>query len=68
MMSPQDFQANSNSSPTLLGSGFTAEEAARLQSLREAFRAEVEYLEGLEEKRIEFARWLIETGRLRESV
>jgi hypothetical protein len=68
-MSAQDFQANSNSSPTLLGSNFTSEEAARLQSLRENFHAHVEYLERVvDERRIEFVRWLIETGKLRESV
>jgi hypothetical protein len=66
-MSAQDFQ--SNSSPALLGSNFTSEEAARLQNLRENFHVHVEYLERLlDERRIEFVRWLIETGRLRESV
>lgn len=67
-MSAQDFQANNNSSPTLLGSNFTSEEAARLHSLRDNFQSEAADLEGLEEKRIEFVRWLIETGRLRESL
>jgi hypothetical protein len=67
-MSAQDFQPNTNGTPTMLGSNFTAEEAARLQSLRENFHAHAEYLERIvDERRIEFVRWLIETGRLRES-
>jgi hypothetical protein len=67
-MSAQDFQANNNSSPALLGSNFTSEEAARLHNLRRNFQSEAADLEGLEEKRIEFVRWLIDTGRLRESL
>lgn len=68
-MSSQDFQPNTNTSPTLLGGNFTSEEAARLRTLRENFHEHAEYLERvLDERRIEFVRWLIETGRLREAL
>lgn len=68
-MSTQEFQSNTNSSPTLLGSNFTAEEAARLQNLRENFHVHAEYLERIiDERRIEFVRWLIATGRISEAV
>ncbi len=67
-MSRQEFQGNTNISPTLLGSNFTSEEAARLHDLRDNFHSHVEYLERvLDERRIEFVRWLVETGRLNEA-
>lgn len=67
-MPGQDFQQNTNSSPVVLGNGFTSEEAARLQSLRETFHAQAEYLRELDERRLEFVRWLMETGRLSEQL
>jgi hypothetical protein len=68
-MSGQDFQPNPNGTPTMLGGNFTTEEAARLRALRENFHTHAEYQERiLDEQRIEFVRWLIETGRLRESL
>jgi hypothetical protein len=69
IMSPQEFQSNGNGSPTLLGGKFTAEEAARLRDLRDNFHEHAEYLERvLDERRLGFVRWLIETGRISESV
>jgi hypothetical protein len=68
-MSAPEFQANTNGIPTMLGSNFTAEEAARLQCLRENFHVHAEYLERIiDERRIEFVRWLIATGRISEAV
>jgi hypothetical protein len=68
-MSAQEFQPNTNSSPILLGNNFTPEEAARLRNLRENFHEHVEYLERLvDERRLGFVRWLIDTGRLNESI
>ena len=67
-MSAQDFQTNNNSSPAMLDGNFTTDEVARLEHLREHFHDHVEYLERLlDERRIEFVRWLIETGRLSET-
>jgi hypothetical protein len=66
-MSPQDVQPNTNPAPLALGGNFTAEEAERLHRLRENFHAQAEYLERLlDERRIEFVRWLLETGRIGE--
>lgn len=61
-------QSNTNGTPTMLGHNFTADEAARLHRLRATPPAETTvYLEvGLDECRVEFARWLISTGRLRD--
>lgn len=67
-MPGQDFQPNTNLSPAVLGNGFTSEEAARLQSLRETFHAQADYLRELDERRLEFARWLLETGKLSEQL
>jgi hypothetical protein len=67
-MSAQELQSNTNGTPTMLGQNFTADEAARLHRLRATRPAETTaYLEvGLDECRVEFARWLIKTGRLRD--
>jgi hypothetical protein len=67
-MPSQDYQQNSNTSPAVLGNGFTSEEAARLQSLRENFHAQADYLRALDERRLEFARWLFEAGKLSEQL
>lgn len=48
---------------------FTPETLAKLSALRERFRGHPEYLElALDERRLAFARWLVETGRLSESL
>ncbi len=68
-MSAQDFQPNPNGTPIVLDGNFTTEEAARLRALRDNLHEHADYQEGsLDERRIAFARWLIETGRLSESV
>lgn len=68
-MSSQEFQPNTNGSPTMLGNNFTPEEAARLRNLRDNFHAHAEYLERIvDQRRLGFVRWLIDTGRLKESL
>jgi hypothetical protein len=66
-MSAQDYHQNSNSAPIMLGRDFTPEEATRLHNLRDYFRAHAEYVERMvDERRVEFVRWLIETGKISE--
>lgn len=53
------------SQPTSL----TKEQCARLTALRERFRSHPECIElGLDEDRLSFARWLLEHGKVHESV
>lgn len=50
-----------------LGCEFTPQEAARLAALYEQYRTRPDYGElGLDIRRLEFARWLVRTGRLSE--
>ena len=52
-----------------LGHQFTAEERARLRALRQHFRSLPVYVElALDPQRLRFARWLVEQGKLRESL
>jgi hypothetical protein len=68
-MSAQDSHLNNNGTPIMLGQNFTPEEATRLHNLREYFRAHADYLERMvDERRVEFVRWLIETGKINESL
>jgi hypothetical protein len=54
----------------LLDNGFTGEEVARLLVLGQAMRAAPSPLDrplpGLEQRRLEFARWLVQHGKLSE--
>jgi hypothetical protein len=68
IMPGQDHQQNANTPNAVLGNCFTSEEAARLLSLRETFNARADSQRVLDERRLEFARWLHETGRLREEL
>ena len=57
----------SHASVVELGCEFTPREAACLSALRERYHAQPDYVElGLDIHRLEFARWLVRTGRLRE--
>lgn len=48
---------------------FTAEEKERLLALCQHFSSHPEYLElGIDERRLTFARWLVEHGRLSEEL
>lgn len=50
-----------------LGCEFTPREAASLAALRERHRVQPDYVElGLDIHRLEFARWLVRTGRIGE--
>ena len=52
---------------TELGHEFTPQEAARLAALYEQYRTQPDYGElGLDIRRLQFARWLVRTGRLSE--
>jgi hypothetical protein len=52
-----------------LGQSFTAEECARLRTLRQRFSSLPVYVElALDPQRLRFARWLVEQGKLRESL
>ncbi len=64
-MMPQDFAHNGNGRPTTLSGNFTADEVARLNDLRRNFHSHAEYLgRVLDDRRLEFARWLLENGKL----
>jgi hypothetical protein len=58
---------NNNTKPTMLTGNFTPEELARLNALRADFYSRAEYLERvIDDRRLEFARWLVENGKLHE--
>jgi hypothetical protein len=50
----------------LLDAGFSFEQALRLLRVRAAYRLEVERRRFEADRRMEFARWLVTTGRVRE--
>jgi len=53
--------------PAMATGNFTPEELARLSSLRSNFRSRAEYLERvIDNRRLEFALWLKEHGKLNE--
>lgn len=64
-MMAHDYNSSGNSRPATLGGNFTADEADRLTTLRRNFNSHAEYLgRVLDEHRLEFARWLVEHGKL----
>lgn len=66
-MMSREFSSNNTVSPTTLGETFTPEELSRLSTLRENFYTHAEYLERvIDDRRLEFARWLMEHGKLSE--
>jgi len=65
-MSPQDSPVPANTSPALLRH-FNRKEAERLAALRQRYQLHGEYYERvIDERRLEFARWLAEHHRLNE--
>ncbi|HLJ80500.1 MAG TPA: hypothetical protein VKT52_03365 [Ktedonobacterales bacterium] len=67
-MVPHEYVNNTNSRPATLSGNFTAEEVSRLTQLRSNFHAHSEYLERvIDERRLEFARWLLDHGKLSEA-
>lgn len=64
-MSPQESPTPANLSPTLRS--FSRKEAERLSALRQRYQLQGEYFERvIDERRLEFARWLAEHRRLNE--
>lgn len=66
-MLSREFGTN-NVRPTILGNSFfSTDEMGRLESLRQNYYQHAEYLERvIDDRRMEFARWLIEHGKLSE--
>ncbi|MBF6589223.1 MAG: hypothetical protein IVW57_01675 [Ktedonobacterales bacterium] len=66
-MMPREFSSNNTTRPATLGDSFTPEELSRLNALRQNFYTHAEYLERvIDDRRLEFARWLLEHGKLSE--
>ena len=64
MMSP-DYGHNANSRPATLSGNFTADEVDRLSKMRRDFHSDADFLRRvLDDRRLEFARWLLENGKL----
>lgn len=67
-MLPHEYTNNLNGPPATLRGNFTAEEVSRLTQLRGNFHVHSEYLERVtDERRLEFARWLLDHGKLSEA-
>lgn len=67
-MMPHEYTNNVNSLPATLGGSFTADEVSRLTDLRRNYHEHAEYLERvIDERRLEFARWLLDRGKLSEA-
>jgi len=66
-MQSQEYPLNGNTSSALVGI-FSPAEAERLARMRDTYHHHVEYLERvIDERRMEFARWLVDCGRLSEA-
>ena len=53
--------------PATLGANFTRKEMTQLEEMRRNYYTHAEYLERvIDERRLEFARWLRENGKLSE--
>lgn len=64
-MVPWEHETENGSRPLALEGQFTPEELAKLLALRTLISSHSPYDElGLDEKRLKFARWLVEHGRL----
>lgn len=58
-----------NFRPTALGAGFTTAEVERLASLRRHFSEHAEHSEYMmDSTQLEFARWLVDNGRLSDRI
>jgi hypothetical protein len=68
-MIPWEHETDTTSQPPLLEGLFTTEEIARLHTLRQHFLSYPASLElGIDDRRLTFARWLVEHGKLSESL
>lgn len=67
-MVPQEHQNNVTGRPATLGANFSADEIARLVDLRRTVHEHTEFLERvIDQRRLEFARWLLDNGKLSEA-
>jgi hypothetical protein len=67
-MMPKEYGNTTNGRPATLGGNFSKDEVARLTNLRRNFYEHTEYLERvIDERRLEFARWLLDHGKLSEA-
>lgn len=67
-MSPQEHANNANARPTTLNGDFSSAEVDALTDLRRNFFAHTEYLERvIDERRLEFARWLRDNGKISDA-
>lgn len=67
-MVPHEYTNNVNARPATLSGNFSKDEVAKLNSLRSNFHAHTEYVERvIDERRLEFARWLVENGKISEA-
>lgn len=68
-MTPQDHVNNIAGRPATLGANFSTDEIARLVDLRRTVHEHTEFLERvIDQRRLEFARWLLDNGKLSEAV
>ena len=62
-------QSNQTPRASVVAAAFTPEEVARLRELREEYEAYQACREfGLDPRRLHFARWLVQQGRLNEGI
>lgn len=67
-MMPHEYSNNPPGGPATLSGNFSADEVARLVDLRRNVHAHTEYLERvIDQRRLEFARWLLDQGKLSEA-
>lgn len=68
-MMPQEHLNNIIGPPATLGANFSAAEVARLVDLRRSVHEQTEFLERvIDQRRLEFARWLLDHGKLSEAM
>jgi hypothetical protein len=67
-MLPHELSTNVNGRPVTLGNNFSTDEVERLIDLRRNFHAHTEYIERvIDSRRLEFARWLLDNGKISEA-
>jgi hypothetical protein len=67
-MTPQEHTNNIIGRPTTLGTNFSADEIAKLVDLRHSVHEHTEFLARvIDQRRLEFARWLLEQGKISEA-
>jgi hypothetical protein len=67
-MKPWEYETETTCQPLVLDGHFSTEEITRLHALRQHVLSHPASLElGIDERRLTFARWLVEHGKLSES-